>query len=278
MNRIPFGVSELDSLIGGGSPPGSVVLLAGDAGAGAREFLHTSATFNALAHADPDTFELHYGSVADEAALPEEVHYVSFTASPREIREEIFHTVDDELMDAAMPEIEFEDLSREYFQLSPIPRDWYVGKRRTLEDLGSASDRRDVLEAFGDYLTANARGSLVLVDALTDLMALPDEQVDTSEVTMLLQGLKKASQSWGGLILVLVNQESLTSTQMGTLMGAVDGTLGFEWESGGNERDRTMYVREFRGVLSRIEAEDIIRFETEIHDAGFDISNVRKIR
>src|SRR6056297_2893423 len=182
MNRIPFGVSELDSLIGGGSPPGSVVLLAGDAGAGAREFLHTSATFNALAHADPDTFELHYGSVADEASLPEEVHYVSFTASPREIREEIFHTVDDELMDAAMPEIEFEDLSREYFQLSPIPRDWYVGKRRTLEVLG----------AFGDYLTENARGSLVLVDALTDLMALPDEQVDTSEVTMLLQGLKKA--------------------------------------------------------------------------------------
>jgi archaellum biogenesis ATPase FlaH len=278
MDRIPFGVTELDSLIGGGSPPGSVVLLAGDAGAGAREFLHTSATFNALAYADPDTFDLHYGSIAPEASLPDEVHYVSFTASPREIREEIFHTVDEDLMDAAMPEIEFEDLSREYFQLSPIPRDWYVGERRTLKDLGSAQDRRDVLEAFGDYMTANARGSLVVVDALTDLLALPDEQVDMSEATMLLQGLKKASQSWGGLVLVLVNQESLTDTQMGTLMSAADGTLSFEWESGGNERDRTMYVREFRGVLSRIEAEDIIRFETEIHDAGFDISNVRKIR
>ncbi len=79
-------------------------------------------------------------------------------------------------------------------------------------------------------------------------------------------------------MLVLVNQESLTETQMGTLTGAADGTLNFEWESGGNERDRTMFVREFRGVLSRIEAEDILRFETEIHDAGFDISNVRKIR
>jgi hypothetical protein len=39
-----------------------------------------------------------------------------------------------------------------------------------------------------------------------------------------------------------------------------------------------MFVREFRGVLSRLEEEDIIRFETEIHDGGFDISNVRKIR
>ena len=75
-----------------------------------------------------------------------------------------------------------------------------------------------------------------------------------------------------------MNQEALTDTQMGSLMGAADGTIAFEWETGGNERDRVMFVREFRGVLSRLEAEDIIRFETEIHDAGFDISNVRKIR
>jgi KaiC/GvpD/RAD55 family RecA-like ATPase len=278
MDRIPFGVSQFDSLIGGGSPPGSVVLLAGDSGAGAREFCYTSATVNALARADPELFDLHYGSVPDAATLPDEIHYVSFTAGAREIREEILHTIDDELVDAAMAEIEFQDLSGEYFQLSPIPRDWYVGERRTLADLGEAHDRRDVLEAFGDYLTEHAPGGLVLVDALTDLTALPDEQVDWSEVTMLLHGLKKASQSWGGLVLVLVNQESLTETQMGTLTGAVDGTLTFEWESGGNERDRTMFVREFRGVLSRIEAEDILRFETEIHDAGFDISDVRKIR
>jgi hypothetical protein len=39
-----------------------------------------------------------------------------------------------------------------------------------------------------------------------------------------------------------------------------------------------MFVREFRGVLSRLEAENIVRFETEIHDGGFDISDVRKIR
>jgi hypothetical protein len=39
-----------------------------------------------------------------------------------------------------------------------------------------------------------------------------------------------------------------------------------------------MVVQQFRGVLSRIEDEDIVRFETEIGDAGFDISDVRKIR
>jgi hypothetical protein len=39
-----------------------------------------------------------------------------------------------------------------------------------------------------------------------------------------------------------------------------------------------MVVRQFRGVLSRLEAESIVRFETEISDTGFDISDVRKIR
>jgi len=39
-----------------------------------------------------------------------------------------------------------------------------------------------------------------------------------------------------------------------------------------------MVVQEFRGVLSRLEAENVVRFETEVHEAGFDISDVRKIR
>jgi len=38
-----------------------------------------------------------------------------------------------------------------------------------------------------------------------------------------------------------------------------------------------MFVREFRGVLSRLESENIVRFETG-SEGGFDISDVRKIR
>jgi len=39
-----------------------------------------------------------------------------------------------------------------------------------------------------------------------------------------------------------------------------------------------MVVQQFRGVLSRLEEENIVQFETEIGDDGFNISNVRKIR
>ncbi len=219
MNRIPFGVSQFDSLVGGDSPPGSVVLLAGDAGAGAREFAYTSARINDLGNADSTLFDLHYGTVDSRASLPDEIQYISFTASAQEIYGEVTHTIDEELVSSATETIEFEDLSTEYFQLSPIPHDWYVKKRRTITDLGKSHSRRDILEALGEYLTEHASDSLVIIDSLTDLVSLPDEQVEWHEIPMLLKGMKKATQSWGGLILVLLDQESLTSTQMGRTDG-----------------------------------------------------------
>ncbi|WP_158055944.1 RAD55 family ATPase [Halorussus halophilus] len=278
MDRIPFGVSRLDTIVGGGAPPGSVVLLAGEAGAGAREFCYTSATINGLAHADSEKFELHYGDVDERAAVPDEIHYVSFTASGDELSQEIEYTMDDELVEAGVETVQFEDLSQEYFQLSAIPREWYTRETQSITDLGHGSDRRGVLAALGEYLNEHATGNLVLLDSLTDLARAPNEQMSWSDVCMLVKGLQKASREWNGLILLLVNDDALTDQEMGSLTGAADGTINFRWETGGNERDRLMFVQEFRGVLSRLEAEDIIRFETEIHDGGFDISNVRKIR
>ncbi len=76
MERIPFGIARLDSIIHGGAPPGSVVLIAGDAGAGAREFLYTSAVMNGLAHEDTELFDLHYGDAHEDSVLPEEIHYI----------------------------------------------------------------------------------------------------------------------------------------------------------------------------------------------------------
>jgi archaellum biogenesis ATPase FlaH len=278
MNRIPFGIDRLDSRIGGGAPGGSVVLLAGEAGAGAREFVYTSAVLNGLQSADADLFSLHYGDLSGDATPPDAIHYVSFTADETDLRREIEYAMDDELVAAGLEPVEFVDLSPEYFQLSPVPHDWYAYSHRTIRDLGRETEKRDVVEAFADYLDAHATGSLVLVDSLTDLLAANDETVSFSDAVLLLKGLRRAARQWDGLVLFLLEKDAVSDRELGALMTAVDGTIQFEWESGGNERVRTMFVNEFRGVLSQLEAEDIIRFETEIHDAGFDVSNVRKIR
>ena len=278
MDRIPFGVAQLDRIIDGGAPPGSVVLLAGEAGAGAREFLYTCAVMNGLYHADPEEFELAYGSLEATARVPEEVHYVSFTASEAELERELSQVISAGIVEAASEAITFVDLSSTYFQLSPVPRSWYEDQNRRITEIGHREERRDTVEALGDYLDEHAAGNLVVIDSLSDLLALTGESLDPGDVPLLIKGLRRAGRAWNGLILLLVDIEAIDATQFGMLMGSADGTLVFEWSAGGNELDRTMVVKEFRGVLPDLEEEDIVRFETEIHDGGFDISDVRKIR
>ncbi|KAB1198660.1 MULTISPECIES: HTR-like protein [Haloferax] len=278
MRSIPFGIPRLDSIIGGGAPPGNVVLLAGESGAGAREFLYTSVTMNALSQADEDLFDLHYGTLDENASPPPEIHYVSFTSGEDHLRQEMLYTMDDEMVDAAIDNIEFHDLSPEYFQLSPIPREWYLGEPTQLEDLGHRQNRESVLASFGSTLSEHAPENLVVIDSLTDLVAGRSDDMKWADITMVMKGLEKASHQWGGLILVLVSTEAVSDRELGILKGATDGTLQFSWETGGSKRARTMVVQEFRGVLSQLESENIVQFETEINESGLDVSDVRKIR
>ncbi|MFB6218365.1 MAG: RAD55 family ATPase [Halobacteriaceae archaeon] len=279
-DRYPFGVPGLDNNINGGAPDGSLVLAAGEAGAGGREFLYTSALMNALADTDPDLFDLYYGELGGAATLAEEIHYVSFTEGESSIREEMLYTMDSAIVESGIDWVQFTDLSAEYFQLSPVPREWYAGERESLAEMGSsAGDRQDVIEALADHLEEYTPGNIVYVDSLTDLVGVRETDVfEWRDIIYLLQGLRRAIKSWGGVVVVYVGQEVLSDRRLGDLMAAVDGTMLFEWAAGGNERARTMVVREFRGVLSELEGEDIVRFETDINEGGFDISNIRKIR
>lgn len=278
MDRIPFGVSRLDAIIGGGVPAGSVVLLAGEVGAGAREFCYTSAALNGLAAADDELFDLYYGDLEPDARLPEAVHYLSFTDEPGAVVDEMRYVMEDDLVEAAAEEIAFADLSLEYFQLTPVPTEWYTERTPDITALGENQQRSDVLQALGEYLSANAANSLVVIDSVTDLIAAESDRLGSSQLTFLVKGLSRAAYHWGGVILLLVNVAPLEATTLGRLKEASDGTLLFAWESGGSERARTLVVEEFRGVLSRLEDENVVRFETEILETGFDISNVRKIR
>ncbi|WP_247009839.1 RAD55 family ATPase [Halorientalis litorea] len=278
MDRIPFGVRQLDTVIDGGAPPGSVVLLSGEAGAGSREFIYTSTLMNGLAQRDEELHDLYYGSLAADATVPDEIHYVSFTASGDQLYSEMARAMDEEIVAAGMEAVDVVDMSESFFHASNVPREWYAGASSHIRDMAGRHDRQKIFPALGEYLSEHAPGNLVVIDSLSDLISATAEGRDWSDVVYLLKGLQKAAYSWNGLILVHVNHETVTPEQHGQLIDAVNGTMAFEWEQGGSERARTLVFKKFRGVLSRIEEEDIIRFETEIGDAGFDISDVRKIR
>jgi KaiC/GvpD/RAD55 family RecA-like ATPase len=277
MERLPFGIRRLDTIIDGGAPPGSVVVLSGEPGAGAREFLYTSAVMNALAIDDSDLFDLYYGDLETESTLPGEVHYLSFTDTAEQVQREMSLAMDEDAVEEGLAAIEFHDLSNEYFRLSPVPREWYTGRTETISDLGARSERGAVLEAVGERLDRHAANNLVIVDSLTDLVGAAGE-FGWEDVPILLRGIARAAFDWQGLVIAHVNHEMLSDREHGQVVDAADGTFVCEWEQGGSTLARTMVVKQFRGVLSRLEEESIVQFETEVGGTGFDISDIQKIR
>lgn len=279
MERFPLGIATLDSLIGGGVPTGSTVLLAGETGAGAREFVHTSALMNGLNQAESDLFDLYYGELPENIHAPPEIHYISFNDGEQTLEEEMRYTMDTEIVESGITNVQVADFSKEYFELSSVPEDWYLETPNDIHSLGNdGQGTESVVKAFGQYLSENGAGNLVFVDSLTDLVTATDATLSWGELTVLVKGLQKAAHKWDSVIVLLTNYEALTDTEFGQLADATDGTFMFEWEAGGNQRTRTMFVKQFRGILSRLEDEDIIQFETEINEDGFDISDVRKIK
>jgi len=279
MDRIPFGIRQLDTTIKGGAPTGSVVIVAGESGAGSREFMYTSALINGLAVGDNrELYDLYYGSPTADAVEPGEVHYISFTHSQEKLADEMRLAMDDEIVEKGFENVQFHELSERYFHVSPVPRDWYADATHSITDLRKRHERQGLMEALGTKLSEIAPNNLVVIDSLSDLVSAIGDDLEWADISYLVQGLTKAAHRWNGLILVHLNHDTVSSTRYAQLTDATTGAMRFEWESGGSTRARTLVVSQFRGVLSQIEAENIVRFETEIGDSGFDISDVRKIR
>ena len=187
--------------------------------------------------------------------------------------------MDTEIAETGLEPVQFESLSQPYFHASPVPRGWYTAETPEIKNLRKRhEEREELLSAFGNALSERAPNNLVVVDSLSDLVGTIGENLSWSDITYLVSGLQKAAHQWQGLILLHVNHETLTDVELGQLMEACSGTLRFQWETGGSTRARTLVVKQFRGVLSQIEEENIVQFEAELGDAGFDISDVRKIR
>ena len=345
MVDMPFGVSRLDSMLDGGVPTGSVVLLATEPGAGGRKFAHTSAAINALATTNNAAFEHHYRGIDHEGVIvPASVHYLSVAATADSLEATLTETVSSEIAAQATDGITHHDLSETYFEATDVPEAWYqhdneqvstlpgvdtveeidatdpfeyADDATTIEDDSEGEGRPDAADGEREEITEAADsdaetagdtaamtdsdghgtidtagmlpalraslddavgGNLVVIDAITDLDDLPEETVSWDAVVRLLRGLTRLVTARGGLVLVVADAEAVTDPQLGSLSAATTGTLSFAWETGGSQRARLLSIRELPGALDRLDRDEIAAFESELHDRGYDLSNVRKIR
>ncbi len=262
--RRPTGVPDFDTLTGG-LPAGSVVLLFGEAGSGHHEFALTSAV-RALAAAPPDRTSVPARSPVGPRAGYSRVAYISVTRSRRQVLDELaaaFGTGYPAEIDQA---IAFHDLSPEYFSATSVPAAWATLDRPLLAARDpSTSGGGEPLERLAAALDADGPESLVIVDALTDLLVRPGAEPEA--LVAFVKGLRRQAKVWGGLVYLLLTRGVAPASTEHALVDSVDGVLSFGWSRAPNrsERRRVLEIEKFLTVLAHLPEERHGRFSIRVH-------------
>jgi KaiC/GvpD/RAD55 family RecA-like ATPase len=293
---MPTGISSLDPVLDGGIPPGSVVLLEGDIGAGSQEFVYTSLIYLSLLRAKQEG--------APGAKIPETISYITFTRLKEDVLSEIGLSFAPNLVQHLDGNISFSDLSTHYFDSSVVPSDWYCldgseecEKKRNatpekmLSELSShisnPGRKNTLLKLL--YVTlslthsrkgkAKPGSNLIILDSLTDLATQFTEPERWKELTAFLRGLQRVTKTWNSTIYLLLTRGVLEPSREKEIADCVDAVVLFRWEETvAQRRQRTMFFEKFRGVMPHLEERDLVKFAVRISPgSGFEVSNIRVV-
>ncbi|UCE91341.1 MAG: recombinase RecA [Methanobacteriota archaeon] len=275
VTRTPTGVADFDSILGGGIPVGSVVLLLGDVGGGGLEFALTSAAKIGLVKEFPETRSFMLGHAGKDGILPDKMAYVTFSRSKEDILREVRLSFTKDFHESIDSNLLFKDFSKGYFMRTVVPTSW-VGSDGS--ELFADNRDDDVLEALVTFLDANAPQSLVVIDSLTDLVV--SETVKFEDVVALMKGIQRMAKKWQSVFYVLLTDEILDRRRQQMIIDSVDGVLRFEWAKfhHTSKRQRYLYVEKFMSVLPHLDQERIARFATLItSQSGFVVINTERV-
>jgi KaiC/GvpD/RAD55 family RecA-like ATPase len=275
VRRVPTGVADFDSIIQGGMPVGSVVLLLGDVGGGGLEFALTSAAKIGIVKEFPETRNFMLGDAGRGGLLPERMCYVTFSRSRDDILREVKMSFNKDFYDSLSTTLLFKDFSKGYFMHTVVPTTWVDS-----DQTGLFSDNKEngLLESLVDFLDSNATNSMIIVDSLTDLVV--SETVDFEHVVSLLKGMQRMSKKWNSVFYLLLTDNILDRKRQQMVIDSVDGVLKFEWAKfhHTSKRQRYLYVEKFMSVLPHLDQERIARFATLItSQSGFVVINTERV-
>ena len=276
MQRIPTGVADFDSIIQGGLPAGSVVLLLGDVGGGGHEFALTSAAKIGIVKEFPDTRTFMLGDAGKHGVLPEKMCYITFSRSRDDILQDVKLSFNRDFYESLKTSLLFKDFSKDYFMHTVVPTAWLDSDPSG----GLFSDKKQdgLLESLVDFLDGNAPKSMVIMDSLTDLVV--SETIDFQDVVALLKGIQRMAKKWGAIFYLILTDEILDRKRQQMIIDSVDGVLKFEWAKfhHTSKRQRYLYVEKFMSVLPHLDQERIARFATLItSQSGFVVINTERV-
>ncbi|MBN1678061.1 MAG: recombinase RecA [Candidatus Thermoplasmatota archaeon] len=273
--RIPTGVADFDSIIRGGLPTGSVVLLLGDVGGGGLEFALTSTAKIGIVKEFPETRAFMLGDAGKSGKLPERMCYITFSRSKDDILQEVKMSFNRDFYESLSHNLLFKDFSKDYFVHTVVPTAWLDADG---EGVFSDKKKDGLMESLVDFLDNNAPKSLVVIDSLTDLVV--SETVNFQDVIALLKGIQRMSKKWGSVFYVLLTDNILDRKRQQMIIDSVDGVFKFEWAKfhHTSKRQRYLYVEKFMSVLPHLDQERIARFATLItSQSGFVVINTERV-
>ena len=279
LNRIPTGIPTFDTMICGGFPSGSLVLLNGDAGAGSTEFAYTSATMHSMLKKNPEAMRSASSQLKmllrkdENLKFPGKICYISFTHTKDDLLTELGHAFTPDFSAALSENLVFRDLSPS--SLFPAgSRDGWLA----INASKSVDEEREIMKELVHVLDTCAPGNLVIIDSLTSLFRACSRFLTWNDSISFLDELQRKSKKWDGLVYLLLGKGVFESMKEEEIMGVADGVLVFEWFEEGFSRQQAMYMKKFRGVMPHVAKDFIIRFDTMVTNTdGFVVTNVKRI-
>ncbi len=265
--NVPTFVSSLDTIINGGVPSGSSVLLLGEPGAGSYEFALTSAAKLALAMDGIIPRELENR----EINILGGILYITFSRPSNEIIRQIQLTLDDDLVKSLTSKIKIIDFSQSYYAKTQIPYSWIGGSH--------LKEKEDFMSSLVSSLEKEGKNKLIILDSLSDLLTA--RIFDKEIIFDLSRGISRAAKKWDSLLYAMMTADITTKENENILMDIFDGTMMFRWNASDkfSRRRRFMIIPKFTGVLPRIEQERIERFDTDFdYKTGMIVLNTTKVK
>ena len=255
IRRIPTGIADLDTIVDGGFPQGSTVLLMGEEGAGLREFVYTSAAKLSIIRERPGSWRYYLGTACDDSVLPERICYVTFTRFRDVVLREFAVSLNADFYHAFRRNTAFRDFSAPYFRHTVVPPRWTEPPRTEF-----GAKQENLLEGLVEFLDENGPGAMIVIDSLSDFVG--NASADVKDVVSTVKGIQRAAKRWDGIVYMLLTKDILEPRVERMIVDSVDGCLVFEWSRylRSSKRQRYMYIEKFTSVLPHLPMEKIARF------------------
>lgn len=183
-------------------------------------------------------------------------------------------------IDLFLDNLLFKDLSNTYHHFAITPLSWISeDAHQTLASIKGSS--HGLLEELINFLNENAKGNLIIIDSLTNLVrACYSSSIEWKDLISFFEGLQRVAKRWDAIIYAILGGKILNENKEAELEDCADGVLIFEWmQKGEFSRQQVMYVKKFRGLLPQLTKDNISKFETSVTvPNGFEMKNVRLIR